>query len=89
MSPIDGKSSSVPATFTCICIHNHMCTRVCTHTHRAPNTFLVICAILKIDNRQGPLHIAHRTLSNVMWQPGWEGSLGEDGYMHMHSWVPS
>ena len=27
--------------------------------------------------------IEHRTL-NVMWQPGWEGSLGENGYMHMY-----
>ena len=23
------------------------------------------------------------TLLNVMWQPGWEGSLGENGYMCM------
>ena len=24
-----------------------------------------------------------------MWQPGWEGSLGENGCMFMHGWVPS
>ena len=24
-----------------------------------------------------------------MWQPGWEGSLGENGYMYMCDWVPS
>ena len=23
-----------------------------------------------------------------MWQSGWEGSLGENGYMHMYAWVP-
>ena len=23
-----------------------------------------------------------------MWQPGWEGSLGENEYMHMYDWVP-
>ena len=23
-----------------------------------------------------------------MWQPGWEESLGENGYMHMYTWVP-
>ena len=23
-----------------------------------------------------------------MLQPGWEGSLGENGYMHMYGWVP-
>ena len=25
------------------------------------------------------------TLPHVMWQPGWEGSLGEDGYMYIHT----
>ena len=23
-----------------------------------------------------------------MWQPGWKGSLGENGYMYMYGWVP-
>ncbi len=27
---------------------------------------------------------AHGTLLNVTQQPGWEGSLGENGYMHMY-----
>ena len=35
-------------------------------------------------NPQGPPVIAHGTLLNVMWQPGWEGSLGENGYMYMY-----
>ena len=26
---------------------------------------------------------------DVLWQPGWEGSLGENGYMHMYGSVPS
>ena len=25
---------------------------------------------------------------NVMWQPGWERSLGENGYMYIQGWVP-
>ena len=29
----------------------------------------------------------HGTLLSVMWQPRWEGSLGEIGYMHMYGWV--
>ena len=29
------------------------------------------------------------TLLNVTWQPGWEGSLGENGYVFMYGWVPS
>ena len=27
------------------------------------------------------LHIAQETLLKVMWQPGWVGSSGENGYM--------
>ena len=41
-----------------------------------------------MDNQQGPTGIAQGTLLNVMWQPGWEGSLGENGYMCMYGWVP-
>ena len=29
--------------------------------------------------------IAWRTLLNVLWQPGWEGSLEENGYMYIYS----
>ena len=32
--------------------------------------------------------IVQGTLLNVMWQPGCQGSLGEDGYMYMYVWVP-
>ena len=28
--------------------------------------------------------IAQGTLLNVMWQPGWEESLGENRYMYMY-----
>ena len=27
---------------------------------------------------------AHGALLSVMWQPGWEGSLGENGYMYTY-----
>ena len=27
--------------------------------------------------------ITNKDLLNVTWQPGWEGSLGENGYMYM------
>ena len=27
--------------------------------------------------------IAQGTLLSVMWQPGWEGNLGENGYMYV------
>ena len=32
---------------------------------------------------------AHGTLLQVMWQLGWEGSLGANGYMYMYAWGPS
>ena len=28
--------------------------------------------------------LLHGTLFNVMWQPGWEGSLGDNGYMYTY-----
>ena len=33
--------------------------------------------------------MAQGTLLNVTWQPGWEGRLGEKGYMCMYGRVPS
>ena len=30
------------------------------------------------------LYIAQGSLPSVTWQPGWEGSLGESGYVHMY-----
>ena len=35
-----------------------------------------------MDNQHRP--IAHGTLLNVESKPGWEGSLGENGYMYMY-----
>ena len=32
----------------------------------------------------GTYYIAQGTLLNVRCQPGWEGSLGEKGYMYMY-----
>ena len=32
--------------------------------------------------------IAQGTLFSVIWPPGREGSLGENGYMYMHGFVP-
>ena len=38
-------------------------------------------AVFKMDNQQG---IAHGTLLNDTCQPGWEGSLGKNGYMYTY-----
>ena len=35
-----------------------------------------------------PKFNAHRPLLSVMRQPGWEGSLGENGYIYMYGWAP-
>ena len=42
-------------------------------------------AIFKMDNQQWP---TQRSLFNVVWQPGWEGSLGENRYVYVYGWVP-
>ena len=34
-----------------------------------------------MDNHQGPTG----TLLNIMWQPGWEERLGENGHMYMYA----
>ena len=38
--------------------------------------------MFKMGNQQVP--IAQGTLFNVMWQPGWEGSLVVKGYLPMY-----
>ena len=45
--------------------------------------FLLLCLnyVTQYDNLW---HVARGTLFGVMWQPGWEGSLGENGYTHMY-----
>jgi len=40
-------------------------------------------AIFKMDNQQGPTY-RQGSWCNVIWQMGWEGSLGENGYMYMY-----
>ena len=37
-----------------------------------------VIKMLSTNNQQGPT-VQHRELCSV-WQPGWEGSLGETGY---------
>ena len=39
-------------------------------------------AVFKMDNEEDPL-TAKGSLLCATRQPGWEGSLGEDGYMYM------
>ena len=43
------------------------------------------------DHEQSKGQLCCGTLLNVMssLQPGWEGSLGGNGYTHMHGWISS
>ena len=41
-------------------------------------------AMFKMDIQKDLLYVACETLPKVMWWPVWEGSLGENGYMHMY-----
>ena len=47
-----------------------------------PSIFVIFFCIKKVH----PFArcTAHGTLLSVMWQPGWEGSLGENRYMYMY-----
>ena len=36
----------------------------------------------KVYKQARTYYIAHGTLLNVMWQPAWERSLGENGYVY-------
>ena len=42
----------------------------------------------EMDNQQKTYCIAQGTLLNVTLQPGWEGSLEENGYICVYNWVP-
>ena len=46
-------------------------------------TCIMHTALFKMDNQQGPTVWHMGPLLNVMWQPGWEGSLGQNGYMYI------
>ena len=37
-----------------------------------------------ITNKNLQLCMAQETLLNILWQPGWEGSLGENGYRYIY-----
>ena len=53
-----------------------------------PLTFSIfILKCISLNIQQGS-NKADEILLNFMWQPGWEGSLGENEYMHMHGRVP-
>ena len=46
---------------------------------------------IRIKSRGGKTRtycVARGTLLNVMWQPGGERGLGENGYMPVYGWVP-
>ena len=42
-----------------------------------------------IPNINTSYSIAHGSLLSATWQPGWEGSLGKNGYMCICDWVLS
>ena len=44
----------------------------------------VHAAIFKMDNQQGPIVQHMELLLSVIWQPGWEEGLGDNGYMHTY-----
>ena len=43
----------------------------------------MMTATFKMDNQQDLLYSTGNS-AQCMWQPGWEGSLGENGYTYMY-----
>ena len=82
------KGSSQPRDWTCVSCGSCIAGRFFTAEPRGKTMVArTYCCILN----GWPIRtycIAHRTLLNVMCQHGWEGSLGENGYMYMYGWVP-
>ena len=60
--------------------------QVLDHQHHlgSPWDGRVHSAVFKLGNQQGPTVLAQGTLLNVMWQPGWEEGLEENGYMYVY-----
>ena len=48
---------------------------------------LLNCALKNGYTATETYPIAQGTLLNVMWRPGWEGSLGENGCMCVYVWL--
>ena len=64
---------------------NEFTSKIETDSQRMYLWLPVHTAIFKMDDQQGSTYcIAQGTLLNIMWQPGWEESLGENGYMYMY-----
>ena len=67
---------------------NEFTSKIETDSQRMYLWLPVHTAIFKMDDQQGSTYcIAQGTLLNIMWQPGWEESLGEDGYMCVRVYV--
>ena len=67
----------------CMCVHICVCLCVCVPTNPQALT-----AFPSFSFKNYLLATAQGTLLNVKWQPGWEGSLGENGYVYIYGWVP-
>ena len=67
----------------CMCVHICVCLCVCSHHPQA------LTAFPSFSFKNYLLATAQGTLLNVKWQPGWEGSLGENGYVYICIWMSS
>ena len=61
----------------CMCVHLCVCLCVPTNSH-------ALAAFPSFSFKNYLLATAQGTLLNVKWQPGWEGSLGENGYVYIY-----
>ena len=64
------------------------CCDQCAAVNKSIRTGMYTLLSLKWITNKDLTRTYQETLLSVMWQPGWQGSLGENEYMDMYGWVP-
>ena len=70
-------------------LNGHLVPCACVQSHSHVRLFLSLQGKYSKGITNKDLLTAQGTLVHVMWQPGWEQSVGENGYMRMYGCVPS
>ena len=69
-----------------------VCMSECLHSSPETITTFLLISYTPLQNKKFKI-VTNKdlqgTLLNVMWQPGWEGCLEENGYMCIYGWIPS
>ena len=83
-APPLSRSSWGPATGSRVSARARLTLHMDRTFSKAPSYLALWWHVPSPDNQN---QMALGTLLNDMWQPGWEGSLEENGYTHIYGWV--